>query len=110
MTTTNSDHLSRGDGAPTLRFSSPQPYPVPWRVDRRHAPTYRLVNAGLEPLWGVSVSISGAALMRATTPRRLVPGECLAVTVHGRDIARDTILIVRWFRPCGDEYLWRVSF
>lgn len=85
-------------------------YRVPWRVDRRYAPTYRLVNIAGEPLWGVSLSISGAAMMRVTAPRRLRPGECLAVTIRGRDIPRDTVLIVRWFRPNGDEYLWRVSF
>ena len=85
-------------------------YRVPWRVDRRHAPTYLLVNAGPEPLWGVSASIVGAAVMGASAPRRLLPGEALPVTVRGREIARDTMLVMRWFRPCGDEYLWRVSF
>lgn len=85
-------------------------YRIPWHVDRRHAPTFRLVNKSVEPLWGVSLSISGAAVMRATAPRRLKPGECLAVTVRGHDIERDTVLIIRWFRPNGDEYLWRVSF
>jgi hypothetical protein len=94
----------------SVSYSSKVPYAVPWHVDRRRAPTYRLVNAGREPLWGVSLSISGAAVMRATAPRRLLPGECLPVTVRGRDIARDTVLIVRWFRPSGAEYLWRVSF
>lgn len=88
----------------------PAAYRVPWQVDRRHAPIYRLVNVGPEPLWGVSLTLSGSAVMRATPPRRLVPGECLAVTVRGRDIERDTVLIVRWFRPSGEEYLWRVSF
>jgi hypothetical protein len=48
--------------------------------------------------------------MRATAPRRLKPGECLAVTIRGQDIARDAVLIERWFRPSGEEYLWRVSF
>lgn len=100
--------------APRVRRPSPHPRPVayrvPWRVDRRHAPTYRLVNLGTEPLWGVSLSLSGSAVMRATAPKRVTQGECLAVTVRGRDIERDTVLIVRWFRPSGDEYLWRVSF
>lgn len=87
----------------------PVAYRVPWRVDRRHAPTYRLINAGAEPLWGVSLSLSGPAMMPATAPKRLVQGECLAITVRGRDIERDTVLFVRWFRPGGEEYLWRVS-
>ena len=49
-------------------------------------------------------------MMRATAPKRLIQGECLTVTVRGRDIARDTVMIIRWFRPSGDEYLWRISF
>ena len=101
-------------GTPQVRRPSPPPrsiaYRVPWRIDRRHAPTYRLVNTGSEPLWGVSLSLSGSAMMRATAPKRLIQGECLTVTVRGRDIARDTVMIIRWFRPSGDEYLWRISF
>lgn len=90
--------------------SRPVAYLVPWRVDRRHAPTVRLINTGAEPLWGVTLSLSGAAVMRATAPKRVAQGECLAVTVRGRDIERDTVMYVRWFRPSGEEYLWRLSF
>ena len=46
----------------------PAAYRVPWQVDRRHAPTYRLVNVGPERLWGVSLTLSGSAVMRATPP------------------------------------------
>lgn len=84
-------------------------YRVPWRVDRRHAPTFLLVNDGPEPLRAVSVTISGAAIMRATAPRDLIPGGCLPVTVRGPDVERDIVLIVRWCRSNGDEYLWRVG-
>ncbi|WP_022886259.1 hypothetical protein [Glaciibacter superstes] len=100
------------DSKSTVRRTSvlsPAAYRIPWHVDRRLAPTYRLVNRSTEPLWGVSLSVSGAAVIHATAPRRLKPGECLAVTVRGRDIQRDTVLIVRWFRQNGDEYLWRVT-
>lgn len=84
-------------------------YRVPWRVDRRHAPTLLLVNDGPEPLCAVSVTISGAAIMRATAPRDLALGGGLPITVRGHDTERNTVLIVRWCRPNGDEYLWRVS-
>jgi len=38
------------------------------------------------------------------------PEHGIEVTVAGRDRPRDTILVIRWFRPDGVEYLWRVSF
>jgi hypothetical protein len=38
------------------------------------------------------------------------PGEAVAATVTGKDLERDTIVIVRWLQPDGLEYLWQVSF
>jgi hypothetical protein len=48
--------------------------------------------------------------MPASTPSTLQPGESLEVMISGRDLARSTVLLVRWFRSTGEEYLWRVSF
>jgi hypothetical protein len=48
--------------------------------------------------------------MAANAPRTLAPGETLEVEIAGRHLARDAILVLRWFRPDGVEYLWRVSF
>ncbi|TXN31281.1 hypothetical protein [Lacisediminihabitans profunda] len=86
-------------------------YPVPFRLDRDTGPRrYLLTNAGTEPVDGVTVSLLGSGMMPASLPATLLPGESLEVMVSGRDLARCTVLVVRWFRPNGREYLWRVSF
>lgn len=98
-----------------LRSPSPAPrprrlaYPVPWRVDRTTAPHYRLVNAGREPLTGVTVSIAGSSRLRVSAPTAVLPGEAVRASVTGVDPARDTVLVVRWFPPDGREYLWQIS-
>ena len=69
-----------------------------------------LTNEGQEPVDGVTLTLLGAGVMPATVPSTLQPGESLEVMISGRDLARSTILIVRWFRSTGEEYLWRVSF
>ncbi len=86
-------------------------YPVPFRIERDNAAQrYRLVNQGTERLSGVSLSLLGAGMMPASAPATLLPGDILEVTIAGRELERRTVLIVRWFRPGGAEYLWRVSF
>lgn len=86
-------------------------YPVPLRLDRRDAPkTYRLTNVSLEPLRGLSFNLLGAGLMRATAPLLLAPGQEVSLRIRGESLPRSAVLIIRWFRPNGDEYLWRVSF
>jgi hypothetical protein len=85
-------------------------YRVPWRIEREHAPTFRIVNESRDTLRGVSLSLTGSAMMLASPPRLVAPGDGVVVTIKGRDLARDTVLIVRWFRSDGGEYLWSVSF
>jgi hypothetical protein len=86
-------------------------YPVPFHLERDAGPRrYRLTNAGDEALEGVTLSLLGAGLMPASAPSTLQPGEALEVSISARDLARSTVLLVRWFRPSGEEYLWRVSF
>ncbi|MDO9396205.1 MAG: PilZ domain-containing protein [Herbiconiux sp.] len=86
-------------------------YPVPLRLDRRDAPrSYGLINTGDETLRGLSFNLLGSGLMRATPPLLLVPGQEVRLRIKGDDLPLSTVLIVRWFRPNGDEYLWRVSF
>jgi hypothetical protein len=58
----------------------------------------------------VTLSLLGSGVMPATAPSTLLPGESLEVMISGRDLARCTVLVVRWFRPSGEEYLWRVNF
>lgn len=83
---------------------------MPWRVDRSAPPVYRLVNTSADTLRGVTVSIAGRARLTVSAPASLAPGDAVAATVTGPDLARDTVLVVRWFPPDGREYLWHVSF
>ncbi|MCS5734055.1 hypothetical protein [Herbiconiux daphne] len=86
-------------------------YPVPLRLDRRDAPrSYRLSNISDEPLRGLSFSLLGSGVMPATAPLLLVPGQEVRLHIRGDSLPRSAVLIIRWFRPNGDEYLWRVSF
>lgn len=86
-------------------------YPVPFQLERDAGPRrYLLINRGSEALNGVTLSLLGAGVMPATAPSTLLPGESLEVMIAARDLARSTVLVVRWFRPSGEEFLWRVSF
>lgn len=86
-------------------------YAVPFALHRQPASNeYVLTNVGSEPVDGVAFTLHGAGIMSASAPAQLNRGDSVAVTVVGRDLARSTILVVRWFRPDGTEYLWRVSF
>jgi hypothetical protein len=86
-------------------------YPVPFVVERDAGPRrYLITNASRERLDGITINLLGAGVMPASAPRALEPGESLEVLISVRDLARSTVLIVRWFRPSGEEFLWRVSF
>lgn len=88
----------------------PSAYLVPLRIDRTAAPWYRLTNDGLEELRGLTLTLHGPGIMLAGIPTRLNPGDSTEFALRGDDLARSTIVIVRWFRPWGGEYLWRLSF
>jgi len=68
------------------------------------------VNAGTETVHGVSLVLHGPGLLRVSTPATLRPAEGIEVTIAARDLERSTILVVRWFRHDGLEYVWRVTF
>jgi hypothetical protein len=86
-------------------------YPVPFSIQRDTAPRrYLVTNNGPERLDGITLSLLGVGMMPASAPSALLPGESLEVLISVRDLARSTVLVVRWFRPNGEEYLWRVSF
>jgi hypothetical protein len=85
-------------------------YAVPFRVDRRRAPHYELTNVGREPLRAITLTLLGSGLMLPGAPRALLPGQSLGFTLRADNPARNTIVVVRWFRPSGEQYLWRVSF
>ena len=97
--------------APAEHSATPAPaYSVPLRVDRSRAPTYSLTNVGNERITGVTFCLLGSGVMPARAPLALEAGAATTLTIRGDDLARRTVLVVRWFRPDGDEYLWRVSF
>jgi hypothetical protein len=86
-------------------------YPVPFHFDRRSAPSlYLLTNIGPEQLSGLSFTLLGSGIMRATAPLLIDPGQQVQLRIAGPNLPRRAVLVVRWFRPNSDEYLWRVSF
>lgn len=86
-------------------------YPVPFRLERLpNSNLYRIINDGTERVRGLTLTLHGSGMMSASMPESLGAGEVLEVTVAGHDLARSTILVLRWFRPNGVEYLWRISF
>jgi hypothetical protein len=87
-----------------------EPYRVPFLFDRSRAPAYRLVNIGAERLRGVSVALVGSGVMSPVMPGALEPTEAIELRVRGDHLERDATLLVRWLRPNGEEYLWRVCF
>ncbi|PZQ91944.1 MAG: hypothetical protein DI534_03085 [Leifsonia xyli] len=86
------------------------PYRVPFSFDRTHAPRFRLRNDSPERVRGVTTTLCGSGVMPMGPPRALAPGEAMEVVIRGGDLARETTLVIRWLRPNGEEYLWRVSF
>lgn len=95
------------------RFLEERPaiaYAVPLRIDRARAPRYVLTNVGGEPLRAVTLTLLGSGLMLSGSPQALFPGQSLEFTLRAENPARNTIVVVRWFRPSGEQYLWRVSF
>jgi hypothetical protein len=89
---------------------SPIAYPVPFLVDRTDLPRVRLTNASMERLHGITFALLGPGTMPSLAPMAMPAGATITVPVRGDDLARATVLVVRWFRQSGDEYLWRVSF
>jgi hypothetical protein len=71
---------------------------------------FTLRNLGSERLTRVTFNLYGSGLMPTSAPSTLEPGDALEIVISGANLERDTIGLVRWFRPSGLEYLWRVSF
>jgi hypothetical protein len=87
-----------------------EPYRIPFAFERTRAPHYRLRNMGSEAVRGVTATLLGSGVMPAGLPRALRPGEHLELVIRGEDLARESALVIRWLRPNGEEYLWRVAF
>lgn len=95
--------------------NSDNAYRVPWHFERgdgavRPTNCFSLRNLGQERLAAVSFNLYGSGVMPASAPATLEPGDSLEIVISGHDLAKDTIGVIRWFRPNGEEYLWRVSF
>lgn len=88
----------------------PLAYRVPFALERGPATLYRLTNTSRETVSGVCLTLHGSGVMSANAPVSLSPGDALEVDIAGRNLSRDAILVVRWFRPDGVEYLWRIAF
>lgn len=89
----------------------PPAYRVPFRFERgAKRNTHRLVNVSSETVHGVTFVVHGPGLLAVSAPATIAPGEGVEVTIAAQNLARSTILVVRWFRHDGFEYLWRVSF
>ncbi|MBF4634541.1 hypothetical protein ITJ38_09030 [Agreia pratensis] len=86
-------------------------YPVPFTIERRRAPrAVVLTNRSPERLTALSFSVLGAGLLRTSAPLILDPGRQVRLLVSGQELPRRGIVVVRWFRPDGSEYLWRITF
>ncbi|WP_284252856.1 hypothetical protein [Pseudolysinimonas kribbensis] len=87
-----------------------EPYRVPFLFDRSRAPAYRLVNIGAERLRGVTVALVDSGVMSPVMPGALEPTQAIELQIRGEHLELNATLLVRWLRPSGDEYLWRVCF
>jgi len=85
-------------------------YPVPFRLERLGRGRLRLVNRSDETLTGVVFLLDGPGVMAARPAGSLRPGARAELRVLGDDLARATAVVVRWSRPNGEGYLWRISF
>lgn len=83
---------------------------MPFEFIRERAPLYGLRNLSLERLRHVSFSLLGPGAMPVQVPVTLEAGATTWIEIRGRDLALATILVVRWRREDGQEYLWRASF
>jgi hypothetical protein len=85
-------------------------YAVPFWIDRRLAPRlHRIVNVGDEVVRGLRVSLLGSGQLMPISAGPLGPGSSFTLTTLATD-SRDSVVVLRWFRPDGEEYLWRFSF
>ena len=101
--------------SPFAALNTESAYRVPWLFERGDGSTapqncFTLRNLGLERLTGVTLNLYGSGIMPTSAPATLEAGDSLEIVISGHDLAHDTIALVRWFRPSGQEYLWRVSF
>ncbi|MCU1528752.1 MAG: hypothetical protein JWP75_2515 [Frondihabitans sp.] len=88
----------------------PPAYAVPFWIDRRLAPQlHHVVNVGDETVRGLRVSLLGSGHLVPMSTVSLGPGSSFTLATLATD-SQDSVMVLRWFRPNGEEYLWRFSF
>ena len=86
-------------------------YPVPFTIERHRTPhALVLTNRSPERLTALSFSLLDGGALRTSAPLILDPGRQVRLLVSGQELSRRGIVVVRWFRPDGSEYLWRITF
>lgn len=87
------------------------PYLTPWQVRHREpGGGVTLQNVGTERLTFVRLALAGTGSLALSLPRHANPGERIQISCsEEHPPGADTVVVVRWFRPDGREYLWLVS-
>ncbi|MEB4614631.1 hypothetical protein [Leucobacter sp. M11] len=86
-------------------------YRVPWAVLQRDPDgTVEVLNIGTERLRFVRFAVIGAGLLGMSLPGPVDVNERLSVRVRGLAAEPASLLLLRWFRPHGGEYLWPIAF
>lgn len=95
---------------PRGESARPAAYPVPFAVTRPGDGRLQLVNRSQERLESVVLLLHGPGLLDVQHLGSLDPGGAMRARVRGERLEVATSVVVRWFRPGGEEYLWRVAF
>ncbi len=83
-------------------------YPVPFTVVRQES-RLRLINKSNATVRWVRCMMTGAGLVVTPPVPMLERGESVDIVVHGRDLARESLLVVQWLRDDGETYLLSLS-
>lgn len=81
-------------------------YPVPWAIIRTNVPHCRARNVGPETLELVTVADLATGRLLTTGAARVAPGNAIEFRL---DDSRVGAAIIRWTRPTGSEYLFRIT-
>lgn len=87
---------------------------VPWRVVARSTSgVLELEHCGERPAHSVRFALAGDGMLGLSLPGTVLPGERVRVVVRGGiagvcAAAPDALLVLRWFEPGGQEFLWPI--
>ena len=83
-------------------------YRVPFTVVRQGS-RLRLINKSDTPVRWVRCMMTGPGLVVTPPVPVLAQGAWVDLVVHGRDLARESLLVVQWLRDDGETYLLSLS-